>query len=75
MTAWSLSARAPACWRSLVPKPSGVCTKMVRPMTWAVTRLGPVGVLLLMIPESACLPVPSEVTLMAAGGYVGFTFH
>ncbi len=25
------------------------------------------GVLLLMIPESACIPVPSEVTLMAAG--------
>jgi membrane protein DedA with SNARE-associated domain len=36
-------------------------------MTWAVTHLGPLGVLLLMIPESACLPVPSEVTLMAAG--------
>jgi len=36
-------------------------------MTWAVTHLGPAGVLLLMIPESACLPVPSEVTLMAAG--------
>jgi membrane protein DedA with SNARE-associated domain len=25
------------------------------------------GILLLMIPESACVPVPSEVTLMAAG--------
>jgi membrane protein DedA with SNARE-associated domain len=25
------------------------------------------GVLLLMIPESACIPVPSEATLMAAG--------
>lgn len=29
--------------------------------------LGPLGVFLLMIPESACLPVPSEVTLMSAG--------
>ncbi len=36
-------------------------------MTWAVTTLGPLGVLLLMIPESACIPVPSEATLMAAG--------
>ena len=36
-------------------------------MTSAVTHLGPLGVLLLMIPESACLPVPSELTLMAAG--------
>jgi membrane protein DedA with SNARE-associated domain len=26
-----------------------------------------ISVLLLMIPESACIPVPSEVTLMAAG--------
>src|SRR4051794_5096984 len=26
-----------------------------------------VGVMLLMIPESACIPIPSEVTLMAAG--------
>jgi membrane protein DedA with SNARE-associated domain len=35
------------------------------------------GILLLMIPESACIPVPSEVTLMAAGfgvhqGLIGF---
>ncbi len=35
------------------------------------------SVLLLMIPESACIPVPSEVTLMAAGfgvhqGVLGF---
>ncbi len=40
-------------------------------MIWAVTHLGPAGILLLMIPESACLPVPSEVTLMAAGFAVG----
>jgi membrane protein DedA with SNARE-associated domain len=29
--------------------------------------MGPLGILLLMIPESACIPVPSEATLMAAG--------
>jgi membrane protein DedA with SNARE-associated domain len=40
-------------------------------VSWAVTHLGPAGVLLLMIPESACLPVPSEMTLMAAGFAVG----
>jgi membrane protein DedA with SNARE-associated domain len=46
-------------------------------MTGPVAQLGALGVLLLMIPESACLPVPSEVTLMAAGfgvhqGLLGF---
>jgi len=33
----------------------------------AVTGLGPLGVFLLMVPESACIPVPSEITLLAAG--------
>jgi membrane protein DedA with SNARE-associated domain len=32
-----------------------------------VTQLGPLGVFLLMVPESACIPVPSEATLLAAG--------
>jgi membrane protein DedA with SNARE-associated domain len=32
-----------------------------------VFDLGPLGVFLLMVPESACIPVPSEVTLMCAG--------
>jgi membrane protein DedA with SNARE-associated domain len=32
-----------------------------------VTQLGPLGVFLLMVPESACIPVPSEVTLLVAG--------
>jgi membrane protein DedA with SNARE-associated domain len=32
-----------------------------------VLQLGPLGVFLLMVPESACVPVPSEVTLMCAG--------
>lgn len=33
----------------------------------AALALGSIGVFLLMVPESACVPVPSEVTLMAAG--------
>lgn len=36
-------------------------------MTSLVTQLGPLGVFLLMVPESACIPIPSEVTLMCAG--------
>jgi membrane protein DedA with SNARE-associated domain len=32
-------------------------------------ELGPVGIFVLMIPESACLPIPSELTLMF-GGYL-----
>ena len=36
-------------------------------MSWLAGRLGPLGIFLLMIPESACLPVPSELTLMSAG--------
>jgi membrane protein DedA with SNARE-associated domain len=36
-------------------------------MTDALAHLGPVGIFLLMVPESACVPVPSELTLLAAG--------
>lgn len=36
-------------------------------MSDLVFELGPLGVFLLMVPESACIPVPSEVTLMCAG--------
>ena len=36
-------------------------------MTAAVGQLGPLGVFLLTLPESACIPVPSEATLLAAG--------
>lgn len=36
-------------------------------MTGLVSRLGLLGVFLLMVPESACVPVPSEVTLLFAG--------
>jgi membrane protein DedA with SNARE-associated domain len=32
-----------------------------------VGGLGAAGVFLLMVPESACIPVPSEITLMCAG--------
>jgi membrane protein DedA with SNARE-associated domain len=36
-------------------------------MTAVVDSLGLLGVFLLMIPESACIPLPSEATLIAAG--------
>jgi membrane protein DedA with SNARE-associated domain len=36
-------------------------------VTGAVVQLGPLGIFLLMVPESACLPLPSELTLLAAG--------
>jgi membrane protein DedA with SNARE-associated domain len=36
-------------------------------MTGVIASLGPLGVFLLMIPESACIPIPSELTLMSAG--------
>jgi membrane protein DedA with SNARE-associated domain len=36
-------------------------------MSSLVARFGPLGVFLLMVPESACLPIPSEVTLLTAG--------
>ena len=36
-------------------------------MTSLIQQLGPLGVFLLMVPESACIPVPSEVTLLFAG--------
>ncbi len=46
-------------------------------MTAAVAELGALGVFLLMVPESACIPVPSELTLLSAGfavhqGWFGF---
>jgi membrane protein DedA with SNARE-associated domain len=36
-------------------------------VTAFITTYGALGVFLLMIPESACIPVPSEVTLTFAG--------
>ncbi len=36
-------------------------------MTALIERFGALGVFLLMVPESACIPVPSEVTLLFAG--------
>ncbi len=36
-------------------------------MTEAIEQFGALGVFLLMVPESACIPVPSEVTLLFAG--------
>jgi membrane protein DedA with SNARE-associated domain len=36
-------------------------------MTALIQSFGPFGVFLLMVPESACIPVPSEVTLIFSG--------
>ena len=40
-------------------------------MTGVIARLGALGVFLLMVPESACVPVPSEATLL----FSGFAVH
>jgi len=36
-------------------------------VTTLITRFGALGVFLLMVPESACIPIPSEVTLLFSG--------
>lgn len=36
-------------------------------MTTLIASYGPLGVFLLMVPESACIPIPSEVTLLFSG--------
>ena len=36
-------------------------------MTALITSYGPLGVFLLMVPESACIPIPSQVTLLSSG--------
>ena len=40
-------------------------------MTGLIEQFGALGVFLLMVPESACIPVPSEVTLL----FSGFAVH
>lgn len=40
-------------------------------MTGAIERFGALAVFLLMVPESACVPVPSELTLL----FSGFAVH
>ncbi len=40
-------------------------------MTGLIERFGALGVFILMVPESACVPVPSEVTLL----FSGFAVH
>jgi membrane protein DedA with SNARE-associated domain len=42
-----------------------------------IARFGPLGIFFLMVPESACVPLPSELTLLSAGfgvhqGWFGF---
>jgi membrane protein DedA with SNARE-associated domain len=50
-------------YRQLYP-----CTRRGRPaMPGMIERFGALGVFLLMVPESACIPVPSEVTLLFSG--------
>jgi membrane protein DedA with SNARE-associated domain len=36
-------------------------------MTSVIEQFGVLGVFLLMVPESACIPIPSELTLLFAG--------
>lgn len=40
-------------------------------MIGVIERFGVLGVFLLMVPESACIPIPSEVTLL----FSGFAVH
>lgn len=40
-------------------------------MTSLIEQFGPLGVFVLMVPESACIPVPSELTLLFSGFAVG----
>jgi membrane protein DedA with SNARE-associated domain len=40
-------------------------------MTGVIEQFGALGVFLLMVPESACVPLPSEVTLL----FSGFAVH
>lgn len=40
-------------------------------MIGVIERFGALGVFLLMVPESACIPIPSEVTLL----FSGFAVH
>ncbi len=40
-------------------------------MTGVIERFGVIGVFLLMVPESACIPIPSELTLL----FSGFAVH
>jgi membrane protein DedA with SNARE-associated domain len=39
-------------------------------VTGAIEQFGALGVFLLMVPESACIPIPSELTLLFAGAAV-----
>ena len=36
-------------------------------MNAVIEQFGALGVFLLMVPESACIPIPSEATLLFAG--------
>jgi membrane protein DedA with SNARE-associated domain len=40
-------------------------------VTGSIEHFGALGIFLLMVPESACIPIPSELTLLFAGYSVG----
>ena len=44
-------------------------------MTAVIARLGVLGVFLLMVPESACIPIPSEAVMLFAGFTVSEGHH
>src|SRR5947208_17190518 len=46
---------------------ASITDKVVEAAVDVVGSLGLAGVFLLMVPESACIPVPSEPTMLAAG--------
>ena len=64
-------ARAPPPPPPAAPRAHMTRPPPAAPMTALIQRFGPLGVFLLMVPESACIPVPSEVTLMFSGFAVG----
>ena len=46
---------------------AGSAEAQAAPVTALIEQFGALGVFLLMVPESACIPVPSEVTLLFSG--------
>ena len=46
---------------------ASITDKVVEAAVDVVGSLGLAGIFLLMVPESACIPVPSEPTMLAAG--------
>jgi len=53
--------------RNPIRTPSNRQTAESCPLTSIITRFGALGVFMLMVPESACIPIPSEATLLFSG--------